>query len=226
MANTLSSKEHVIACLTRLQAVTEIYWRGEEAAKLALAVFIDELVKHDPRVVRFACEQWGRKNRKFPYLAQLLEYIQHNAEEPAVPALTGPEAAGSIARTEVILLLGAFVTTEAKTRIGDHTRAYREFIAEAARLWSKVRPEGGLGDLAQTNLMRRVVGFALEAWARGYLGLSALHVDYATDGVRRMHREMTGDDLLTRGVPCDLPFPGAGKAAAGAASRLAQGAVA
>lgn len=199
-----SSREHVTACLTKLLLVCKPHWNGEDATKLALAAYIDELQSYDPQVVRYACEQWPRSGKRmFPWLSEIIDFIRNNSRD-AAPALANPETDGARDRSEAILLLGSYNFRAKDVVRGMKPGTYRQLIAEAARLWSKVRPAGGLEELERVRGSRGVYGFALEAWARRHLDDDPLHVAYASASVRQVYQQLTGDDLLTMGTMPDL----------------------
>lgn len=106
---------------------------------------------------------------------------------------------GATERNEAILLLG-FFAPEANAITESPSRQYKEFIAEAGRLWSRVRPEGGLEKVDRMR-ERHIFGRALEGWARTYLGVQPLPAAYANDKIRDMHWRMTGRQLETSNEP-------------------------
>lgn len=139
----------------------------------------------------------------FPWLSELLDFIKANQRD-ATPALPNPETDGAHHRNEAVLLLGSYNARAKDIVRGMEPGAYKQLIAEAARLWGKVRPAGGLEELERIRGSRNVYGYALEAWARQHLGDDPLHVAYATDAVRTAFQQLTGDDLLTMGTMPDL----------------------
>lgn len=108
-------------------------------------------------------------------------------------AILDPDAE---ARNEAIMLLGNFAAV-ANHLTEAPSRRHAEFIAEAARLWQRVRPQGGLPAVDRKR-DRGIFGFALEAWARSYLDAERLNEGYArSEQVRDMHWRMTGRRIET-----------------------------
>lgn len=106
---------------------------------------------------------------------------------------------GADERNEAIMLLGMF-GAEANGITEAPSQQHHEFIAEAGRMWSRVRPEGGLEKVDRMR-ERHVYGRALEGWAREYLGVQPLNVAYANDKIRDMYWRMTGRQMQTSDEP-------------------------
>ena len=193
-SNQRSSKEHVTACLIRLASVTKPHWQGDAAMELTLAAYVDDLCAIDPKIVQFACERWGRTKPKFPYLSELLALCEQ-LQTPQVEARPPPTDEGAVCRNEAILLLAGYHAHVAGL-LAHNRQVYRQFVAEAGRLWGRVRPPGGLAEVQKHRGQRAVYGAALEAWARSYLGEPPIDTNYVIEGVREAHRAMTGSDLL------------------------------
>jgi hypothetical protein len=114
-----------------------------------------------------------------------LDHIAQGEEYRPSPSLDVP---GPRARNEVILLLGHYAP-EARDLAGDN---WREVLAEGARLWTSVRPPGGIA------ANRAASGFAVEAWFRKAVGRLQpdlpLHPAYLTSAMREVYRQMTGEE--------------------------------
>lgn len=145
-----------------------------------------------------ACKRIIQDSDRFP-TPSVIRKVAREIAETAVAArtLANPEPVdlGEMARNEAILLLGMFAPV-ANAITGSPSQRYAEFVAEAGRLWGKARPPGGLAEIDKQRL-RGVYGFALEAWARVYLGAEPLNVAYASPKVRDAHRLMTGREIET-----------------------------
>lgn len=105
---------------------------------------------------------------------------------------------GAQARNEAILLLGTFGPI-ARGILGMDTPEWSSFVADAARMWSRIRPEQGLDQVDRARGGRGAAGFALEAWGRERLEMPPLHPDYLTSRVRGAFASMTGYPLPDQG---------------------------
>lgn len=85
------SKEHVTACLARLQAVVRTSFRSEDAARATFAAYIDELTHYSPQAVTAGCLQWGRQKPNWPSLAELIGFIEVNDRARGLPNPSAPE---------------------------------------------------------------------------------------------------------------------------------------
>jgi hypothetical protein len=106
---------------------------------------------------------------------------------------------GAQARNEAILLLGCF-SAEARGILGAPSPEWAEFVAEAARMWRRIRPEQGLSQVDRSRGGRAADGFALEAWGRERLNLPPLHPDYVTSRVRGAFFAMVGYPITVQGT--------------------------
>ena len=191
------SKEHVLTNLTRIRAATNPHFKSDELARLAMAVFQDELQVYPPQAITDGCNQWIKTRAKWPAPSELIAFIEANLVTPK--SIEDKSDFGSVTRNEAILLLSMF-NFEAKDYLECPSGAWCEFIAEAGRVWAKVRPEGGLAE-ADRLRQRSTYGFALEAWARWYLRVKPVHSAYITPATREIHRLMTGRELETHDEP-------------------------
>ena len=263
-----TSKEHVIACLTKLRVLVNWSPRTEDAAKLTMAAMADELQFYPSQAVTAGCLEWGRQKATWPALAQLIEYIDYNDSRAQalssetsenylvrLKRLSGHDALwvrerhdlvmelfpahcagtltdahlehqlreriahfqrpeqdqsrlpadGVILRNEAITLLGMFYY-DAQNTLQPDGPAWSEFIAEAGRMWARVRPNGGLAEVDREH--RRIrYGFALEAWARWYLRVKPLNAAYITPATREIYTQMTGREIETEHKPAPEPGP-------------------
>lgn len=198
---TKSSPEHVTDCLRGIAKVIKPKWKREDV-DAGLAAYVEVLVAYDPQAVRYACERWVETKRAWPAVSDLVAMIRSSSRATAEASDEPRHVDGATYRNEAIQLLGTyhFRAKDLVTEADD----YRNFLAEAGRLWRRLRPAGGLDEVDRTRGSRRTFGFALEAWARRYLDDDPVHVAYATDGVRQAFQQLTGDDLLTMGEMPDL----------------------
>ena len=91
MTTAQCSKEHVTACLARLQSTVKTSFRSEDAAKLTFSAYIDELTRFSPQAVTAGCLQWARQKPTWPSLAELLSFISGNDVNRALPNPNAPE---------------------------------------------------------------------------------------------------------------------------------------
>ena len=183
--------------------------RQLSAAEMAAQdrVYARSLAAFALQVVNSACEELstskpGDSRGYWPDLPSLMALCREH--EKLAGVLTSrkflPSAeVGATVRNEALLLLGMF-RAEAATILGAPSPEWNSFVAEAARVWGKVRPEGGLQETDAIRSGRAIYGFALEAWARWYLRLTPLHPAYVREATREAYREMTGQEiqLMTR----------------------------
>jgi hypothetical protein len=191
---TKSSPEHVTDCLRSIAKVIRPKWKREEVED-GVRAYVEILVAYEPQAIRFACERWVQTRKVWPAVSDLVSLIQASSRAPQ--ADEDPRTTlGSEMRNEAIQLLGVwhFAT---KSRFADEA-SYRGYVAEAARLWGKVRPAGGLEEVTKMRA-RSAYGFALEAAMRHHLGDEPVHISYASQGMREVYQRMTDADLLTRG---------------------------
>lgn len=196
----LSSPEHVTVCLRGIAKVLRPTWKGEDEIDAGIASYVEILVQFEPQAVAYVCDQWKTHKRRWPFISDLVGLIQSTTkqeqEDRPVPI------DGGIFRNEAICLLGRYYVQAKDLLIDDAEQ--RSFIAEAARLWGKVRPAGGLDEVDKTRGARAVYGTALEAWARYRIGDEEIHVAYITPAIVEVHGRMTDSDLLTRGELPDM----------------------
>ena len=218
----MPTPQAILDLLTKLAVVL----RDDRLDKTAIAHrnagYIERLQDLDYRDIKAATEQAADTLERFPSIAQLRKLAQANRElRDALEAadrrrLSDHTALSAEMRNEAILLVGSF-GTEVRTRLtapecrsDDAQRevdvAVQNFWAEAARLWAAVRPAGGLLEVDKARQRARY-GFALEAWARAYLGAPLLSRAYACRHVLQIYLAMTGhepelsDDAAAAGIP-------------------------
>lgn len=172
-------------------------------------LYIEALQDINPRHLTASCKQLIREAERFPRPKEIRDAARaiaaEETERAALESSIGKQQAdqGADARNEAIQLLGMF-HPEAAGHLGPASKAHVEFVAEAARIWQRVRPSGGLREVDAIRGGRGAYGFALEAWARKYLGFPALHPAYVTDRVRSVYTTMTGEQPETLvGEPID-----------------------
>lgn len=85
------SREHVIACLTRLSAVVKTSFHSADAVKATFAAYVDELQRYQPQAVTAGCLQWGRQKPGWPSLSEIIGYIENNDRSTGLPDPTKPE---------------------------------------------------------------------------------------------------------------------------------------
>jgi len=218
----MTSPQAVADCLRKLftNFGTEGLDRNQIAAKTAL--YTERLQGLDYRDLKAATDRAIDTLDRFPKISQLLKLAEDSrtlreAHEAANQRRVSDHAALSAdMRSEAILLLGSFAyevrgfLRTGDPRAGDAEaqtdRAVQNFWAEAANVWSRVRPAGGLKEVDQARQRGRY-GFALEAWARAYLGAPRLARAFATEGVLTVYRTMTGaePELADGGVEPSIP---------------------
>jgi hypothetical protein len=180
--------------------------------------YYEDLRRFSSYAVREGCERAGRSKscKRFPSLAQLLEFVQTVADEEREQQLLQQLAERNRSaelRNEAIQLLGEFERAAAR-QLAPST-AYRNFIAEAARMWGKVRPQGGLAEVDAIRGARAAYSFALIAWARSHLGLEPIPAAYITPQAREIHFTMTGRQVeVAAGVMLQAGNPVAALASA------------
>ena len=199
MTTGKSSPEHIVSCLTDLR---RIFGTGAKATPEHLtwqnSLYIEALADIPAAVLTAATRQIIREADRWPTPSAIRKVARDIAESAAAArtlANPEPEDLGATQRNEAIALLGHFAPV-ANAITGSPSQRYAEFIAEAGRLWGKARPAGGLAEIDKQRL-RGVYGFALEAWARVYLGAEPLNVAYASSKVRDAHRLMTSREIVT-----------------------------
>lgn len=164
------------------------------------ALYIEALQDIEPRVLEAACKQLIREGERFPKPKEIRDASRELADRrDAARTLANPTPdadLGSVMRNEAILLLGMF-RQQASDLLGDPSEAWKNFLAEAANAWGRLRPEGGLAEADATKGGRAACGFALEAWARYRLAQLPLHPAYVTERVRANYRAMTGREIET-----------------------------
>jgi hypothetical protein len=206
-----SSPEHIRHCLTGMRNVFG-FSPGMTAEQMTwqTAKYIDLLQDIDPDVLRRACREIETDDDKFPLPARVRKIAKEVAErDDQRRKLTAPAAAGdlgAVMRNEAIRLLGRFHAECADLLLAP-SREHKEFLAEAARMWGKVRPDGGL-DEVDANRQRATYGHALEAWARWYLRVDLLNAAFATDAVRECYRQMTGQTIPVDHGAAGVPVVG------------------
>lgn len=196
MTTTKPSPDALVECLRRLRVQFLNRPRPAEEIAVENKNFADALAGTDDESLRLATTMWLRDETRFPRPASLLRVALKLQAEAASSAQRRKEQArdeGSDHRNEAIQLLGPYEPT-VRRHYGDDTKAYNDTIAEAARLWAKVRPDGGLKELDEQR-GRGPVGFALEAWARDRLGLPLLDPAYATARGRSVFMTMLGREM-------------------------------
>jgi hypothetical protein len=181
-----TSPEQILSWLTRLRVVHEPHAkRGEEIVQLQNSAYIDALRDMDPRKLGPAVDWWSREGEKFPKPIELRRKAEE-LEVEADRARTRPQAAAAIGdpgaalRNEVICLLGDFDNAARRhfgggidSIAGTQSPEYRQFLNDAAVLWSGQRPRdevvNGLlttgYDLAVRGRRMRGVAASLQAWA-------------------------------------------------------------
>lgn len=192
-----SSREHIAACLMELRRMFGPTKMTQEQMTLQDGLYIKALGDIEPQLLRRACDRLLRDSDKWPLPKHILQVAHDIAErDEDQRKLRAPQTdgdLGAIMRNEAILLLGMFIP-KAKDYLEDDSRSWVDFIAEAGRVWSKVRPADGLAEVDRLQQRARY-GFALEAWARWYLRAEPVSWIYATTSVREIHRLMTGRDV-------------------------------
>jgi hypothetical protein len=147
-----------------------------------------------------ACKQIIRDGEKFPKPREIRDVARDLAERIAAKrALANPLAPddfGATTRNEAILLLGS-LHYEVAARLKAPSEEYKNFLAEAANAWCRVRPEGGLAETDAKHSGRRIYGFAMEAWARKHLGLPPLHPAYVCANVAEVYSQISGQPIET-----------------------------
>lgn len=146
-----------------------------------------------------ACKQIVRDSDRFPKPKEIRDAVREIAERQAAKrALANPrsdEDLGATMRNEAILLLGS-LHYEIAARLKSPGQEYKNFLAEAANAWGRVRPEGGLAETDAKPRGRRVYGFAMEAWARNHLAMPPLHPAYVCSKVAEVYSTITGAAIL------------------------------
>jgi hypothetical protein len=198
-----SSPEHAVACLSKLAIATSKTWKTDAETRAAYAIFADKLVNFEPEVVTRACDEWGGTHDRWPSLASLLRLCRDYVEiDKTAVVLAAPKDLEPDIRNEAILLLGSF-DYESRTYLEAPSEAHKQFIGEAGRMWDKVRPEGGLVTVDQEGHRSRY-GFALEAWARAYLGYPPLHMACSRlPLVNEIYTLMTGKQMQVLPEACN-----------------------
>ncbi len=72
MTTARSSRDHCLACLTRLAAVTGKPKRSEGEARVVLEAYVERLQRYEPEVVQEACRRAEERFALWPKLAELL----------------------------------------------------------------------------------------------------------------------------------------------------------
>lgn len=218
----MTTPQAVLDCLTKLGAVLIDHRLSEAQIISRNAGYIEKLQALDYRDLKAACDRAATSLEHFPTIAKLMDFAKANAElrdaqEAAERRRMADQSVLSAEiRNEAILLVGAFshqvrtLLTPPECRSDDAQRQVdrdvQNFWAEAARLWARVRPAGGLPEVDR-NRQRNRYGFALEAWARSYLGAPPLARGFATEPMLQIYRSMTaeepelGDDAAEPGIP-------------------------
>lgn len=97
MSQTISSPEHIAACLGRIRAAGVIYAPATEPEwKATLAVFVDSLKSCHPLDVRSAAQWWAESESKWPSLAAFIGAVnaaKRRREPPRVQAVAGSSVA-------------------------------------------------------------------------------------------------------------------------------------
>lgn len=147
-----------------------------------------------------ACKQIIRNGEKFPRPKEIRdaarELVERQAAKRALANPLGGEDIGTVTRNEAILLMGSF-HYEVASRLKSPSEEYKNFLAEAANAWGRVRPEAGLAEIDAQPSGRRIYGFAMEAWARRQLGEKPLHPAYVCSGVAQVYSLIAGQPIET-----------------------------
>lgn len=205
----MTTPQAILDLLTKLAVVLRDDRLDAKQVALRNAGYIERLQELDYRDIKAACDKAADTLDRFPTIAQLRKLADHNREvREALEAtdrrrITDHAAQAAEIRNEAILLVGQFSAevrgflTPADNRSDEAQReverAVQNFWAEAARLWERVRPAGGLPEIDRDRRRNRY-GFALEAWARSRLGAEPLARVFATEPVLEIYRAMTGED--------------------------------
>lgn len=205
----MTTPQAILDLLTKLSIVL----RDDRLDKTAIAHrnagYIERLQDLDYRDLKAACDRSADTLDRFPTIAQLKKLaeesrsIRESLEAADRRRIADHVALSAEMRNEAILLLGSFsgevrrllTTGDPKAADAQATidRAVQNFWAEAANVWARVRPSGGLPEVDKARHRSRY-GFALEAWARAYLGAPRLARGFATEGVLQVYRAMTGEE--------------------------------
>jgi hypothetical protein len=220
-----SSPEHITALLTNLRSVHgPLYKQSPEQIRWQNGLYIEALQDIDPLVLSDACKRLIKDGEKWPKPADIrkmaMEIEEHRSLERSLSTPTTNADIGATMRNEAILLLGMFRPDAQDACLDDN--AWKQFLAEAARVWGKVRPQNGLRETDAIRSGRAVYGFALEAWARWYLRMEPVHQAYVMDRTRQVYREMTGREIETHNRPVCAPDLGLGRYAMQAARVAAE----
>lgn len=94
MSQTISSPEHIAACLGRIRAAGVSFAPATEGEwKAAIAVFCDSLKGYDPRDVRSAAQWWAESESKWPSLSAFIGAVQRAKTRREPPKLEAAPAA-------------------------------------------------------------------------------------------------------------------------------------
>jgi hypothetical protein len=181
-----TSTQQITTWLTKLRLVHEPHAkRSVDAIDLQNSIYADALRNLDPRWLSAAVDWFVREGEKFPKPIELRRKAEE-LEVEADRARTRPQAAAAIGdpgaalRNEVICLLGDFDNAARRhfgggidSIAGTQSPEYRQFLNDAAVLWSGQRPHdevvNGLlttgYDIAVRGRRMRGVAASLQAWA-------------------------------------------------------------
>lgn len=192
-----SSPQHIAGLLTELRRLFMTRPRAAEDMARETALYVEALQDLDARYLTAAVKSWLRTGTRFPLPADLRKLAEAEAEREQAKAqmqIVDQRDLGAEMRNEAIMLLGDFGRVAART-LGAPSREHANFVAEAARMWGGVRPQGGLSEVDTIRGGRAAYGAAMEAWARAHLGLEPIPAGYVTAKAMEIHLAMTGREI-------------------------------
>jgi hypothetical protein len=132
--------------------------------------------------------------------------LAETLEWPMLPDMAPPPAPPEQLRDEFIRL-AEHVGFHLETECGHDRQAWQNVVGEGARMWERIRPCSGAEACFEAD-----AGFVLEAWARRWLRVERLHVDYWNERKHTLYLTMTrGEPPELNGAFAPLPpWPQAG----------------
>ncbi|MEY5098776.1 MAG: hypothetical protein RJA36_1495 [Pseudomonadota bacterium] len=202
----MATVQAVQDCLTKLWNHYGSGSATKEQIAWKLAIYVERLQAVDYRDLKAACDATLDEDDRFPTVSRLKKLAKEFAEKrAAAEALEAKQIQdlGQLSahmRNEAVLLLGGFAR-DVPDLCGGDPNQLRNFWAEAANVWSRVRPSGGLRQIDEER-RRAAVGGAMEAWARRHLGAPPMAAAYATPRMLEAYHALTGEEpILDHGSP-------------------------
>ena len=161
------------------------------------ALYIERLKDADFRDVKAAFDEALDSDDKFPSIARLKKLAEkHRERREALEALQRKQVEdhGQLSahmRNEAVLLIEG-LTLHVPDDL-PNLQDQRNFWAEAANLWARVRPSGGLEILHKERRYSHVA-HAMQAWARKRLDIERLHHAYMTPSTLEVYHALTGEE--------------------------------